>query len=129
MSLFDRFAAGLETLGKKANQALDEGKLRVELMRVRRRMDNAARDLGYITYRQAKGTQAAPGDIEALTRRIAEAETAAARLDAEIAQVKQRQGGAPVPGGGGSDAAAGESGPAASDTASPSTPGEPPPGS
>ena len=90
MSLFDRFTAGLETLGKKANQALDEGKLRVELSRVRRRMDAAARDLGYLTYRQAKGTAAAPGDVEALTRRIAEGEEAASRLEAQIAQVKQR---------------------------------------
>ncbi len=90
MSLFDRFAAGLETLGKKANQALDEGKLRVELARVRRRMDAAARDLGYVTYRQAKGTPPAPGDVESLTRRIAEGEEAAARLEAQIAEVKRR---------------------------------------
>ena len=90
MNLFDRFAAGLETLGKKANQALDEGKLRVELSRVRRRMDGAARDLGYLTYRQAKGTAPAPGDIESLTRRIAEGEEAASHLEAQIAQLKQR---------------------------------------
>lgn len=89
MKLFDRVAAGLETLGKKANQALDEGKLRVELMRVRRRMDTAAREMGYLTYRQAKGTEPAPGDVAALTKRIAEGEEAAAKLEAEIAQLKQ----------------------------------------
>jgi len=90
MSLLDRFTAGLETLGKKANQALDEGKLRVELSRVHRRMDHAARDLGWLTYRQAKGSPAAPGDVEALTRRIAEGEAEAQRLEDQIAQVKQR---------------------------------------
>ena len=119
MSLFDRFAAGLETLGKKANQALDEGKLRVELVRVRRRMDNAARDLGYLTYRQAKGTPAAPDAVEALTRRIAEAEAAAASIEAEIEKVKQS----------GTGAAPKESGPAATNAASPPPPDEVPPGS
>jgi chromosome segregation ATPase len=89
MSLMDRVAAGLETLGKKANQALDEGKLRMELMRARRRMDGAARELGYVTYRQAKGEQPLEGQIESLTRRIAEAEAEAARLKEEIAKVRQ----------------------------------------
>ena len=95
MKLFDRFAAGLETLGKKANQALDEGKLRVELMKARRRMDAAARDLGYLTYRQAKGSQAPPADVEALTQRIAEGEAAATRIEGQLEQLKQQaRGGA-----------------------------------
>jgi uncharacterized protein YceH (UPF0502 family) len=127
MSLFDRMAAGLETLGKKANQAFDEGKLRVELVRVRRRMDNAARDLGYLTYRQAKGTAAAPADVEALTRRISDAEASVARLEAEIAQVKQRASG--TSGGGSAGPSASGSGPAANDPASPAAPGEAAPGS
>jgi len=93
MKLIDRVAAGLETLGRKANQALDEGKLRVELMKVRRRMDNAARDLGYITYRQGKGTAPTPDDVAALTKRIADAEEAAARLDAELAKLREKPSG------------------------------------
>jgi len=128
MSLFDRFAAGLEMLGKKANQALDEGKLRLDLARVRRRMDNAARDLGYLIYRQAKDSLAPPADVEALTRRIAEAESAAARIEVEIEQVKQRSsGGAPAAGDAGKTAD--ESGPAATEASSPPSPGEAPPGS
>lgn len=90
MKLFDRVAAGLDTLGRKANQALDEGKLRVDLARVRRRMDAAAQSLGYITYRQAKGEAASPTEIEALTRRIADAEGEVARIEASIAEVKRR---------------------------------------
>jgi hypothetical protein len=87
MKLFDRFAAGLDTIGKRATQALDEGKLRVDLARVRRRMDGAARALGYITYRQAKGEASSPNDIETLTRRIAEAEAEVARIEAALAEV------------------------------------------
>jgi hypothetical protein len=87
MKLFNRFAAGLDTIGKRASQALDEGKLRVDLARVRRRMDVAARALGYITYRQAKGEPSAPSEIETLTRRIADAEADVARIEAALAQL------------------------------------------
>ncbi len=109
MSLMDRVAAGLETLGKRANQALDEGKLRMELVGARRRMDAAARDLGYVTYRQAKGQTASGGEVEALTRRIAEAEAEVTRIRAAIDRVAAaRHGAAPA-----------HDGPAATDTASP----------
>jgi hypothetical protein len=45
-TLFDRLNQELEAFGKKAQAALDEGKLQIELLRLRRRRDNAARDLG-----------------------------------------------------------------------------------
>jgi len=101
MSLMDRVAAGLETLGRKANQALDEGKLRMELLRSRRRLDHAARALGFITYRQSKGEPAQQAEVEALIRRMTEAEQEAGRLEAEIAALKGRPttpAGAPTPG-------------------------------
>jgi hypothetical protein len=116
MSLMDRVAAGLETLGRKANQALDEGKLRMELIRARRRMDAAARDLGYVTYRQAKGSPPPEGEIEALTRRIAEGEAEAARLQGEIDKLKSARGG-PVPPA--ANAGGTHDGPAATEAASP----------
>ena len=122
MKLFDRFAAGLETLGKKANQALDEGRLRVELMKARRRMDAAARDLGYVTYRQAKGTQASPTDVESLTQRIAEAEAAAARIEAQLEQLKQQS----RSGTEGGTADATPTGEATAATDATAAPGEPP---
>jgi len=109
MSLMDRVAAGLESLGKRANQALDEGKLRVELMGTRRRMDAAARDLGYVTYRQAKGQPAPDGEVAALTRRIADGEAEVARIQAAIDKLaSERRGAGPT-----------QDGPAATDAASP----------
>jgi len=109
MNLMDRIAGGLEALGKKANQALDEGKLRVDLLRARRRMDGAARDLGYVTYRQAKGQGAPDGEIESLTRRIAEAEAEVARVQAAIDKIRaEARGAGPT-----------HDGPAATDAASP----------
>ncbi len=88
MSLMNRVASGLETLGKKANQMVDEGKLRVSLLSERRRMDAAAREVGYVTYRQAKGEQAPEGKIETLTRRITESEEEIKRIQAEIDRIK-----------------------------------------
>jgi 50S ribosomal subunit-associated GTPase HflX len=44
-TLFDRLNTELEAFGRKAQSALDEGKLQIELLRLRRRQDNA-RDLG-----------------------------------------------------------------------------------
>jgi len=57
-------------------------------MRVRRRTDAAARDLGYVTYRQAGGQSAPEGEVEALTRRIADGEAEAKRIQEEIDRMK-----------------------------------------
>lgn len=79
----------------------------MDLLRARRRMDGVARDLGYVTYRQARGQPAPDGEIESLTRRIAEAEAEVARIQAEIDKVKAERR---------TDT---KDGPAATDTASP----------
>jgi len=94
MSLIDRVSAGLDQIGKKAVQAIDESKLRLELGGVRRRKDAAARDLGYLTYRQSKGEIVPEGEAASVIRRIARAEEDAAGLEAQIAAV--RGAGAPV---------------------------------
>jgi hypothetical protein len=88
MSLIDRVSAGLDQIGKKTLQAIDESKLRIELGGVRRRKDAAARDLGYLTYRQSKGEVAPEGEIDAINRRIAKAEEEMARLATQIAAVR-----------------------------------------
>ena len=54
-TLFDRLNQELEAFGKKAQAALDEGKLQIELLRVRRRLDRAARDLGLLVHRRERG--------------------------------------------------------------------------
>lgn len=88
MSLIDRVAAGLDTIGKKAQQAFDESKLRMDLARERRRKDNAARDLGYVAYRRSKGEVLPEGETDALLRRITTAEEEIARIEAEIVKVR-----------------------------------------
>ena len=88
MSLIDRVSAGLDQIGKKTLQAIDEGKLRLKLGDVRRRKDAAARDLGYLSYRQSKGEVLPEGETDFLIRRIARAEEEAAGLEAQIAAVR-----------------------------------------
>jgi len=88
MSLIDRVAAGLDVIGKKAAQALDESKLRMDLARVRRRKDNSARDLGYLAYRTSKGEILPEGESDAVIRRIAATEEEIAKIEADIGKVR-----------------------------------------
>lgn len=100
MSLIDRVSAGLDQIGKKTLQAIDESKLRLELSSVRRRKDAAARDLGYLTYRQSKGEVLPEGETDFLIRRIAKAAEEAVGLEAQIAVVRGAgASGASEPGG------------------------------
>ena len=105
MKLMDRVAAGLDQLGKKAAQAIDESKLRMDLAGVRRRKDHAARDLGYLAYRQSKGEILPEGETEVQLRRIGAAEEEITRLEADLAAVRARTAPAtpeaPPPAGGG----------------------------
>ena len=68
--LFDRLNHELEVFGRKAQAALDEGKLQIELMRARKRRDNAARDLGLLVYRRERGGEVEPRRVDALYLRL-----------------------------------------------------------
>ena len=66
----DRLNQELETYGKRAQQALDEGRLQVEKFRIKRERDEAAKHLGYLYHRKEKGTAVDPLEIDAWVRRI-----------------------------------------------------------
>jgi hypothetical protein len=91
-TLFDRLNQELEAFGKKAQAALDEGKLQIELLRVRRRRDNAARDLGMLVYRRDRGQETEPRRIDALMLRIDDLETEIARLERQISEGRRGGG-------------------------------------
>ena len=88
MSLIDRISTGINRLADRTTQVLDEGRLRLDLMRARRRKDNVARDLGYVAYRQAKGTAPSEGEVEALVRRIDDVEQAITTLEDELRRAR-----------------------------------------
>jgi hypothetical protein len=100
MGLGERIMSGIETLGRRANQALDEGRVRMDLLKTRRRRDLLARDLGYLVYRQSKGTPPLEGEIEALTKKMADEDVEMARLEEELKrrqQLRSQAGSAPQP--------------------------------
>lgn len=91
-TLFDRLNQELEAFGKKAQAALDEGKLQIELLRFRRRRDNAARDLGLLVYRRDRGQEAEPRRIDALMLRIDDLEMEITRLERQISEGRRGKG-------------------------------------
>jgi hypothetical protein len=95
-TLFDRLNQELEAFGKKAQAALDEGKLQIELLRLRRRQDNAARDLGMMVHRRERGGELEPRRIDALMLRLDDLQAEIARLELQIAESRRGSGsGAP----------------------------------
>jgi hypothetical protein len=92
-TLFDRLNQELEAFGKKAQAALDEGKLQIELLRLRRRQDSAARDLGLMVHRRERGGELEPRWIDALLLRLDDLQAEIGRMELQIAESRRRSGG------------------------------------
>jgi hypothetical protein len=89
-TLFDRLNQELEAFGKKAQAALDEGKLQIELLRQKRKRDNTARDLGLLFHRRERGGDAEPRRMEALLLRLDDLEAEIARLERQAAEARRQ---------------------------------------
>jgi 50S ribosomal subunit-associated GTPase HflX len=88
-TLFDRLNQELEAFGKKAQAALDEGKLQIELLRLRRRQDRAARDLGMLVHRRERGGETEARRFDSLLLRLDDLQAEVKRLEAQIAQARR----------------------------------------
>jgi hypothetical protein len=86
--IFDKLNNELESFGKKAQQAIDGGRLHLEKFRLQRERDEAARRLGYLVHRRDRGQQVEATEIESWMGRIDEHDAAIAKLEREIASVK-----------------------------------------
>jgi outer membrane murein-binding lipoprotein Lpp len=93
--LFDRLNQELEALGKKAQAALDEGKLQFELLRLRRKQDNAARDLGLLIHRRERGSEVDQRRVDGLLLRLDDLQGEIARLEQQVAQDREHRRQAP----------------------------------
>jgi hypothetical protein len=106
-TLFDRLNQELEAFGKKAQAALDEGKLQIELLRLRRRQDQAARELGMLVYRRERGGALEPNRIDALFVRLDDIRAEIGRLEQQISESRRgsrpEQQPRPVPANAGSE--------------------------
>lgn len=93
--LFYRLNQELEAFGKKAQAALDEGKIQIELLRLRRKQDNAARDLGMLVHRRERGEEVEPRRVDALMFRLDDLKADIARLENQLAEARRRPSAAP----------------------------------
>jgi hypothetical protein len=92
MPLWNSLKRELDKAGQVAQDALDEGKLRLESHRAKQRAEAAAASLGFAVYR----ARAAGGELETdrytvLAALLASAETEVARLEGEIEAAKSRK--------------------------------------
>jgi hypothetical protein len=90
-TLFDRLNQELTEFGKKAQAALDEGKLQIELLRYRRKQDNAARDLGLLVHRRERGAEVEQRRVDALFLRLDDLEKEIARQEGQDAEATQQR--------------------------------------
>jgi hypothetical protein len=90
-SLFDRLNQELADFGKKAQAALDEGKLQIELLRYRRKQDNAARDLGLLIHRRERGGDFEQRRMDALLLRLDDLAKETERLEGQIAEARRQR--------------------------------------
>jgi hypothetical protein len=91
MALWDRVRTELDRAGRVAQQAFDEGRLRLEMLRARRSADAAAQKLGYAVYLARKDSREIIGDeYNGLARSIEAAEAEVERyrrlLDEAVAR-------------------------------------------
>ena len=94
-TLFDRLNQELEAFGKKAQAALDEGKIQIEQLRVRRKRDNAARDLGLLIHRRERSGEVEPRRLDALLLRLDDLEAELGRLDRQLDEARRQRPAAP----------------------------------
>jgi hypothetical protein len=95
--LWDKLKGELDKAGKVAQEAIDEGKLRIELFRVRQAADKNAQSLGYAVYRASK--EAREPDKESYSKliaQLAEQDAEMTRLEAELKSVDAPDSAAPA---------------------------------
>ena len=95
-TLLDRLNHELEAFGRKAQAALDEGKLQIEQMRVRRKRDLTARDLGLLVHRKERGGQVEPRRVDALLLRLDDLEAELGRLERQGAEARRPTSSSPA---------------------------------
>lgn len=85
MSVWDKLHTELNRAGRAAQGAFDEGRLRIEIFRVRQLADKSAQALGYAVYRaRAKGEELDAASWDRLAATLRDHEAEAARLEEQL---------------------------------------------
>src|SRR5688500_9673968 len=87
-TIFDRLNHELETIGRRAQSALDEGRLQIELMRVRRQRDTAARELGFLVHRKEREGGVEDARVEAQHLKMDDLDKEIASLERQLAAAR-----------------------------------------
>jgi hypothetical protein len=86
MALWDKLSTELRSAGKAARGAIDEGKTRLELFRIRQLADKAAQALGYALHQaHQSGKELDPATVQRLEASLTMHEAEAKRLELELA--------------------------------------------
>src|SRR3982750_536282 len=85
MAIWDKLKTALDRAGKVAQNALDEGKIRLEAFRTRQLADKAAQAVGYAVYRaHQSGTELDAETSARLMATLATHESEATRLEQQL---------------------------------------------
>ena len=88
MAIWDKLKTELDRAGKAAQNALDEGKIRLEAFRTRQLADKAAQGLGYAVYRaNQSGNELDAETYARLSATLATHETEATRLEQQLRDI------------------------------------------
>ena len=86
--VFDRIREELDQLGDKVSGALEQGKLHIEKSNVLGLRNDAARELGMLTWRKTGGEPIDEARYEALLTKLDEYKTRLDRVERELATCK-----------------------------------------
>ena len=89
MALWTKLRTELDRAGRVAQNAFDEGRLRLEAMRARQLADRAAQALGYAVYRARTEGRDIEGDLYAsLSATLAAHEAEVTALEAKLREAR-----------------------------------------
>ena len=87
MAIWDKLRSELDRAGKAAQGAIDEGRVRLDAFRARKKADKAAQVLGYAVFRaKSGGADLDAAAYSSLAAEIAKHEAEAQRLEAQLAE-------------------------------------------
>ena len=87
-TILERLNHELESFGRKAQAAIDEGRFHIELIRLRRQRDEAACNLGRLVHKRERGGEVEPARIDALLLRLDDIEAAIDKVEKQMGSVR-----------------------------------------
>jgi hypothetical protein len=87
-TILDRLNHELESFGRKAQAALDEGRFQIELIRLRRQRDSVSSDLGRLVYKRERGKEVEQLRIDALMLRLDDIEASIEKVERQMGSIR-----------------------------------------